>query len=204
MRDVRREEDENKVLELLRCLVMPPGDLLVSAVSGLAERDDPGPEFARRVREAAAAALHLRRISDERARTGFIPVPLDEYIKRLAMSAGAALSVVWRALRVDRPKDVVSLSAERLAWLGSSIGIPLREMVAHVRLGLLRGSIVFPEAWASAAREERRATGSALERCEAALQAELANADAATAKRYAAVEHDLTKAYTRLQECEPW
>jgi len=197
-RHPRHEED--MVSHLLRYLGAPPGDLLIAAVSSSAQQDEPSPEFAERVRDAAAAVFSLRQMAAKRDRVGFLPLPLDEYLIRLASAARVALSTLWRNLGIERPRDVLSVSADRLADLGSALGVPVHEMIAHLRLALLRESLVIPEAWASAAREGKQRSGSLLERCQNALEAEIADADATTARRYAVVEHDLLRAYARLDE----
>jgi len=187
---------EGILTELLR--ESGPSDVLIRAVTAAAEAEPPGPEFLRRAEEAALAAFAVRRLAAARARTGFQPLPLAAYLERLAEGAGVGLAALWRFLNIPVPEQVTVLSARDLARMGRLLGLSAREMIAHVRLSLLGQDLLLCAQPVS----RRGADGptSALEACEAALENMAADADAPTARRYAAVARGVSGAYAEVEE----
>jgi hypothetical protein len=125
--------------------------------------------FEERCRSAAAAALSVERLREERQRVGFVPLSLGEYISGLVQLADAPLAPVLSWLGVEDLSGTEPGSARAAARLAREIGMSMHETLAHLRVGLAAqfGSAPVPLLVA-----RHRAPGPArppLEECEAAL-----------------------------------
>jgi hypothetical protein len=126
--------------------------------------------FEERCGAAAAAALSVARLREERRRVGFVPLSLDEYIHGLVKLADVPIAPVLSLLGVEDLSGTESQSARAAARLARAIGMSVREALAHLRIGL---AAQFGSAPVSLLVARHRSPGSgrpALEECEDVLR----------------------------------
>ncbi len=88
--------------------------------------DANAPRLKARAHAAIERAIALRRMQQEYANTGFLAVPLDEYLNRLARMAGVPLP-----MSAPAPTERTSVAALK-PWLG--LAGALEMAASHVRL----------------------------------------------------------------------
>jgi hypothetical protein len=99
--------------------------------------EPPSEAFRQRCQEAADIAASIMKLRRERQRIGFVPMSLADYIQGLIKVAGVQLTTVLARFGVEDVSLSTPGSARKLASLGKELGIGLREILAHVRIGFV-------------------------------------------------------------------
>ena len=116
------------------------GDLLRASRSVLHRsvlpycREEPPPEFTARCAEAVQVAVALAKLSTERQRIGFVPLPIRDYLESLAQGAQVALEPVLRWAGIADLSGFRLQLAHGWARMAQGIGIGLSEAVQHFRI----------------------------------------------------------------------
>ena len=93
--------------------------------------------FLERCQEAADAAKTMRSLRESAGRIGFEPLAFSQYVERVAFGAGVALGSVLRFLGISPSGDTSQLddAGPGAVRLAVGLGVPLRELLVHLRLG---------------------------------------------------------------------
>jgi hypothetical protein len=153
------------------------------------------PEFSDRTRQAARLAFDLRKLRQQRKLTGFVPVPLDQYLRGLGCMAAVALEPVlhWAGLSGDGSYHEESAAA--LARLGRTLGIGLRQLFLHLRIGLAERLEGAPVLMLLAGRKPADHERSLIDECEETLREIESRYGAKEQSRLGQLEADLAEAY---------
>lgn len=125
--------------------------------------------FVERCESAADAALSVAKLRRERYRIGFVPLSLGEYIEGLARVAKISLSRVVDWLGIVGFSKFDSPSSAGLVRLAQEIGMTLRELLVHVRIGFAAEFDSSPVALLVARRRRPGDMRSELDNCEDVL-----------------------------------
>ena len=95
------------------------------------------PGFLEGYRDAADAAKAMHSLRQSARRIGFEPLPFSQYVERIAFAAGAAIDLVLRYLGISSSGDTSQLDSAQpgVVRLAVALGVPLRELLVHLRLG---------------------------------------------------------------------
>lgn len=93
--------------------------------------------FQARLAVTTEAALSLARLRREREQRGFMPMSLEPYLGELAKQANVSLPFVLERFGLSRLATAGVESAEALVRLAKTLGLELRELLAHLRLGVV-------------------------------------------------------------------
>jgi hypothetical protein len=104
----------------------------------------PSEAFHQRSRDAANSALSIIRLRNERRRIGFVPITLAEYIQGLVKVAGVQIESVLARFGIENISRSNSDSARKLARLAQELGISLREVLIHARIGFVERTNALP------------------------------------------------------------
>jgi len=99
--------------------------------------DEPSQAFRQRCQAAADSAFSIVKLRNERRRIGFVPISLAEYVQGLVKVAGVQIEGVLARFGIDDITSGTSDSARKLARLAQELGISLREVLVHVRIGFV-------------------------------------------------------------------
>ncbi len=102
-------------------------------------RPHAGDRFLGRCRDAATAAGAVRLMAGSVRRIGFRALPFSRYVERLAYAAGISLQPVLRFFRISASGQTAALDrpAEGVVRLAVNLGVPARELCAHIRIAYL-------------------------------------------------------------------
>jgi len=152
------------------------------------------PAFAERLREAGRLAWAIGKLRRQREQIGFVPVPLGEYLRGLASVAAVALAPVlaWVGVSSTEPFDDEA-SASGLARLGEGLGMGFRQLLLHLRIGLVERAEGAPVAVLLASRAPGGHERPLVEECDAMIrevEQQYAAADLARLQRLEKTLHD--------------
>ena len=91
-------------------------------------------DFLQKCADAGQLAADIARLRQARQQLGFLPFPVDGYLRRLAKNAGVTLAPIlaWCGIDASSSQDIIS--ARGWARLAKEIGLGLREALVHTRL----------------------------------------------------------------------
>jgi hypothetical protein len=101
------------------------------------EFSPPSEAFRQRCQDAADVAVSVARLRNERRRIGFVPVSLAEYVQGLIKVTGAQAEAVLARFDLVDIDRLTSDSVRGLTRFAQRLGISLREILIHVRIGFL-------------------------------------------------------------------
>jgi hypothetical protein len=158
------------------------------------ELGQPSKEFRQRSLVAASVAYQTAKLRYERRRIGFVPMPLAEYIQGLVKVTGVQMQSVLGRFGIDELSEVTSNSARKVAQLAEDLGIGLREMLIHVRIGFVERTNSVPVPLLLA---HHRSTGvrDQLSECEAVLGLAEAGYDGELLNELRRTEFEIRMAY---------
>lgn len=191
---ISRPEDEVEISDWLAAALHLAGDAAAfeSADSSAANLSA---GFHRRCRQAAGQALAILKMRQERQRIGFLAVPLADYLQGLMKVAGVSLSQVLAAtgitdLALQTPGPLTAVGG-----LAQAIGMSLREVLVHLRIGIAAQSQPVPMTLLVAHRHAGDPRRSPLEICEAVLLQIESTYDAGGLNHLRAAEQAIRRAY---------
>lgn len=149
----------------------------------------------RQVAETALTQLTVARLRSERERIGFVALPLQDYIEGMMRVLGLSLTRVLNWLGMTALPRLGEDSAEALSKLGVALGMSVREMLAHLRIGFACDRGCAPLPLLVARRRAGGGTGSPLEECEAVLAQLESRYDAAARAEWQSTEWAVRRAY---------
>jgi hypothetical protein len=151
----------NKLLnELQESFIFDKGELDTQQMSG---------PFLARCESAAGTALAVTKLRRERQRIGFVPLSFTEYIEGLARVAKVSVSRISDWLGIVSFSELNSSSSPSVARLAKEIGMTLRELLVHVRIGFAAEFDSSPMALLVARRRRHGDSRSELDHCEDVL-----------------------------------
>lgn len=130
----------------------------------------PSSTFRSRCQKAASVALIISKLRQERQRIGFVPLSFAEYVKGLAKAAGTSLSPVLEWLGIADIGFVDAKSARGFARFAQEIGLNLREVLIHLRIGFISQFEAAPIAALVAHRRTNSGQRNQLDECEMILK----------------------------------
>jgi len=151
------------------------------------------PEFMARCQEAAMVALAIAKMRRERSRARrFVDLSLESYMGGVARLSGADLMAVLNWLKVPGLGNLGLETVRGAMRLCKEIGMSLREVLAHVRIGFAEAQGFGPFSLVVA----RRGSGDrGLEYCEAALVEVETEYPIATIQQIRSLEDAIHSAY---------
>jgi hypothetical protein len=142
-------------------------------VRGFGEPCDSGTPtdaFVVRCQQASKIALSLAKLRAQHERVGFIPLSPSDYVRGLARLASVALPPVFEWAGIDGSGCSDTAWASGFCRLARTIGIGLRQVLLHIRIGIAEQLEGAPVAVLLAHSRAEPTLGSQLELCEAVLQ----------------------------------
>lgn len=94
------------------------------------------PEFRQRCLATVDAARALAKLREQATRSGFLPLSLTDFLQQLAVLASVRLAEVWAHFGLSEAMQPTSENAQSFARLALTLGLSLRQTLAHVRIGL--------------------------------------------------------------------
>ena len=155
------------------------------------------PEFVARCQEAAMVALAIAKMRRERSRARrFVDLSLESYIGGVAKLSGADLQGVLTWLKVPGLGNLGLETVRGAMRLCKEIGMSLREVLAHVRIGFAEAQGFGPFSLVVA----RRGPGDrGLEYCETALAEVETGYPIATIQQIRSLEDAIHSAYREAE-----
>jgi hypothetical protein len=87
-----------------------------------------------RMRGAGKAAYAIASMRAEKEKVGFVPLPLNDYLKELANMAGVSLAAVLKASGIEDMARPNAFNAEKIGRLGHALGFRLDELLLNLRV----------------------------------------------------------------------
>ncbi len=129
---------------------------------------DASPTFEARCVDAALAAYVISKMSQERARTDFVPVAAEEYVRGLGHFADVDVELAFDWAGVRQRSRLESNEAGPWGRLFHRLGVSLAETLAFFRISLAENAGYGPIPMSIARRGQREDIGTLAE-CEAAV-----------------------------------
>lgn len=127
--------------------------------------------FAERLAESGKLALSISKLRRQREQVGFVPVTLAEYLRGLASVAAVDLRPVlaWtKAPGIEQFEEEPSPAG--IARLGRLLGIGFRQMLLHLRIGVLERVQGTPVTMLVASRAPEGYGRPLIDECETAIR----------------------------------
>lgn len=157
--------------------------------------DSISPELRSRYRAAAHIALNITKLRKERARIGFVPLSMADYIHGLVKVASVSLSQLLSWLGIDDLSRPNAKSAKGFARLAQEIGISLKEVLIHIRISFAEQIDSAPMPLLVARQRSTGTIRSQLEECDAVLSQIEAEYDLESLKELRRTEFEVRAAY---------
>jgi hypothetical protein len=133
------------------------------------EAETTSPPFQSRCQEASEVALILAKLSKERQRIGFVPLSFADYIHGLVKVANVRLALVFKRLKINDLSRPSPNDAKAFARLAQQLGVSLREVLIHIRIGFAARIDSAPVPLLLARHRSFAARRGQLEECEVVL-----------------------------------
>jgi hypothetical protein len=159
-----------------------------------ARLNPPSEAFLKRCNKAASIGASIAKLRADRRRIGFVPMSLAEYIQGLIKVADVKLAAVLESFGMQDISALTSESARKFARLAQELGISLREVLVHARIGFVERVESVPVPLLLA---HHRSTGfrDELGECEAVLGLAEAEYDVELLNELRRIEFEIRAAY---------